>query len=307
MQEGCSNIQYEEVVTAQEVIAEDEYHISNVSQEFEEAIYEVEIEDELIYEESLPVYEAVTAYEEIIDDTNTNQQISLEKNENYSNQRLKIIKDGNLLDTSKTQTGHNKIQEFDNIKTAGYKCLRAKHLKFPIISTKNPKQRTFEKNKKVKKLKNICEGALSINLGGNPDGKNIHKCFLCEKTFTGYDRHVSKANVIKHITKYHLTGKIAVKSYINPNQKKYYGFVGSLRILARNGLIVSLDKKNHTCFICKKILHGIKSYVMKHIDIHIEEFSLERMGRGSWNLDKDDVKQKQKKQLVSFGYDSDDE
>ena len=126
-------------------------------------------------------------------------------------QRLNFIKDGNFLETSKTQTGHNKIQEFDNIKTAGSKCPRAKHLKLPIISTKNPKQRTFEKNKKVKKLKNICEGALSINLGGNPDGKNIHKCFLCEKTFTGYDRHVSKANIIKHITKLN-TGIYPIKN-----------------------------------------------------------------------------------------------
>ena len=48
-------------------VAEDE-HDNN--QEYQEELYELEIEQPVVQEESLPVYEVVTIYEEIVDNTN---------------------------------------------------------------------------------------------------------------------------------------------------------------------------------------------------------------------------------------------
>lgn len=275
MQEGYNNIQHEEVVTAQEANEDEQYTILNVSHEFEESIYEVEVEDEVIYEESLPVYEAVTVYEEIVENTKAVQKISYGNHQILKNQSLNTI---------------------PSVNSSEYKN-KVKPIRLPSISKQNYKIRTFEKNKKVKKLKNICEGALSINIGVTADKKNMHKCFLCDKSFIGFDRHVSKANVIKHITKYHLTGKIATKQKYKQNKKKYFGFVGSLQILAKNALICSFDQKNHKCVICNKNLSGIKSFVMKHIDIHLYK-------------NKEVCKQtrtQKRDNLYSFGYCSDED
>eukprot|EP00092_Neocalanus_flemingeri_P033723 GFUD01036659.1.p1 GENE.GFUD01036659.1~~GFUD01036659.1.p1 ORF type:complete len:315 (+),score=80.96 GFUD01036659.1:74-1018(+) len=306
MQEGYNNIQYEEVVTAQEVNEEEQYTTPYVSQEFEEAIYEVEIEDDLIYEESLPVYEAVAVYEEVVENTNTKDLMGFENSKNHHNQGYNRIRDVNSSDNNKTDRipENFKVKHSAVTKPKNSVNKNRKEKAPPAISKKIP--RTFEKNKKVKKLKNICESALSINLGLTPDKKNLHKCFLCEKTFLGYDRHVSKANVVKHIIKYHLTGKIAVKKYLKPNKLKYFGFVGSLRILARNTLILSADKKNHKCFICNKSLQGIKSFAMKHIDVHLETLQFYRQEKLCKPTRKYS-RENQKKNLFSFGYSSDED
>ena len=290
MQEGYSNIQYEEVVTAQDASEVDGFGISNISGEFEEATYEVEIEEELIYEESLPVYKAVTVYEEIIENIKTPQKI-IHKNPNYSN-----ILTNDIPPNIPSIKNHTKAAADTNNKVPTHKIPKTKPLKLPTISKNLKKPRTFEKSKNVKKLKNICEGALCINLGENTERKNVHRCFLCDKTFIGYDRHVSKANVIKHITKYHLTGKIANKPNLKMSKKNLYGFVGSLRILAKNALISSSDKNTHKCFICGHIFLGIRSLALRHINSHTRK-----------NNKKDDFEENllKNKEIVSFGFYSD--
>ena len=152
MAEGYGNIQYEEVVTAQDLTEEDQFHVSSVSNEFEEAIYEIEIEEELIYEESLPVYEEVTAYEEIIENTNTAQHIHLE-NQDYTNQESDNIREAVFSNSDKALRVNNKFSELNNAVKS--KITKAKPLRLLNSSITGPKPRTFEKNKKRSPLKNI--------------------------------------------------------------------------------------------------------------------------------------------------------